>query len=167
MNLIRIPFLLIITLIGLSFTVHKFYVSVTKIEYIEKEQALQVISKIFVDDIEAVLQARYNNNISLGDSEDTEQEAFFLKKYVTQKFSIVVDGVIKSLDYLGYAYDNDLLKIYMEVPEVSSLSSIEIENKMLTEHFKEQQNIIHLKNNENRKTLILERDNPKGLLKLN
>ena len=44
-------------------------------------------------------------------------------------------------------------------------NSIEVENKVLLEMFSEQKNIIHVKKNDTRSSLILENGNPKGLLK--
>ena len=48
-------FLLLLSLPVLmaSSSAHKFYVSITKIEYVASQQSLQIITKIFIDDFEA------------------------------------------------------------------------------------------------------------------
>ncbi|MBL4663898.1 MAG: hypothetical protein JKY22_10200 [Flavobacteriaceae bacterium] len=167
MKLLRITLLLVIATTTLSFTVHKFYVSITKIEYSQEEASLQIISKLSIDDIEDVLQARYNPSLVMNSKKETEATGKFLKEYVLQKFIIEVNGEVVALNYLGFEYDIDVVKIFIEVKGVSELNSISVENKMLMELFEEQQNIIRVKRFKKRKSLVLDADNPKGLLNFN
>ena len=52
--------LLFTAVLLLSFaSTHKFYVSVTNVVYSEKEDALQITSRIFIDDLEKLLEERY------------------------------------------------------------------------------------------------------------
>ena len=48
-------FLLVLPLLAFS-VAHKFYVSVTNINYSEKDDAFQVTTRIFIDDLEEVLK---------------------------------------------------------------------------------------------------------------
>lgn len=68
------------------------------------------------------------------------------------------------LKYIGKEYDVDMVVSYIEVKDIKELKTIEIENKVLTEIFSDQQNIIHLKTPKSRRSLILDRDEPSGLL---
>lgn len=167
MKFLRITLLLTVLLTTLSFTAHKFYVSITKVEFSPEESSLQIISKLFIDDIEDVLQARYNPSIVMSGENETAAVGEFLKEYVLQKLVVEINGEPVTLNYLGHEYDNDLVKTYIEVTGVSELKSISVENKMLMELFEEQQNIIHVKRFKKRKSLVLEADNPKGLLNFN
>ncbi|MEM7087756.1 MAG: DUF6702 family protein [Bacteroidota bacterium] len=167
MKFLRIAFLLVILTTTLSFTAHKFYVSITKVEYSQEESSLQIISKLFIDDIEDVLQARYNPSLIMGGEKETEAVSKFLREYILQKLVVEVDGAPVALNYLGHEYENDVVRIYIEVEGVSEFKSISVENKMLMELFEEQQNIIHVKRFKKRKSLVLEADNPKGLLNFN
>lgn len=148
-------------------SVHKFYVSITKIEYVKEKNSLQIITKIFTDDIEDVLQQRYDASISLDTKKETEAADDDLKNYILQKLNIKVNGKPVQLNYIGKEYDTDMVVAYIEVTGVKDLKSIEIENKVLMELFPEQQNIIHLKTPNTRKSLILEKDEPKGVLDFN
>ncbi len=164
MKFFRIVVLAVLLPTLASFTAHKFYVSITKIEFAEEEQTLQIISKIFIDDIEDVLQERYDKTLVLGSETETAKEINFLNKYVLQKFDIQVNGVPMKYEILGHEYENDIIKVYIEIQQVSELNSIIVENKMLMEMFEEQQNIIHVKKGKKRKSLVLDKDNPKGTL---
>tara|TARA_B110000977_G_C11041139_1_gene478914 strand:+ start:386 stop:889 length:504 start_codon:yes stop_codon:yes gene_type:complete len=146
---------------------HKFYVSITKIEYVAESESLQIITQFFIDDIEEVLRKRYRSDVSLGTTKETEEDRALLKKYILQKLKISVNGRPVTLDYLGIEYDIDMVKSYIEVSGIETLNTMEIEFKALTEIFTEQQNIIHFKSSKNRKSLILDVDNPNGVLNFN
>lgn len=167
MNYLRLGMLTLLIPVVLSFTAHKFYVSITKIEYSVEEESLQIINKLFIDDIEDVLQARYSKSVSLDPEKETPTDAEFLREYVLQKLVIEVNGEPVELSYLGHEYENDVVKSYIEVEGVSELKSISVENKMLMELFEEQQNIIHVKRGKKRKSLVLDVDNPNGVLNFN
>ena len=143
---------------------HKFYVSITKIEYVKEKSSLQIITKIFIDDIEDALQQHYDPSISLDTKKETEAADEDLKKYILQKINIKVNGKTVTFDYIGKEYDTDMVVAYIEVKNVKELKTIEIENKVLMEMFPEQQNIVHLKTPNSRKSLILDKDEPNGKL---
>lgn len=143
---------------------HKFYVSITKIEISEESQSLQIISKIFIDDIEDTLQKRYDPDLSLDTEKETEAHTRLLQKYVLQKFKVEIDGVAYQPEYLGREYENDVVKCYLEIPGIANMNQIEIENSILMDMFDEQQNIIHVKKGKTRKSLVLDKEHPKGML---
>jgi hypothetical protein len=167
MKFIKIILLVFLFPLITGSTEHKFYVSITKIEYVAESESLQIITQFFIDDIEEVLQKRYRRDVSLGTTKETEEDVVLLEKYILQKLKISVNGAPVALDYLGIEYDIDLVKSFIEVAGVKEFKSVEIEFKALTEIFTEQQNIIHFKTSEKRKSLILDIDNPKGVLNFN
>ena len=172
MQLLRMRFLkyiLVLLLFPLitGATDHKFYVSITKVEYVKKQQSLQIISQIFIDDIEDVLQERYSAEVSLDTNKETEVYVQFLKEYILKKLEISVNGQPVDLNYIGKEYDVDMVKVYLEATHVPEIKTLEIENKLLMDLYEEQQNIIHYKSNSKRKSLILDKENPKGVLNLN
>jgi hypothetical protein len=164
MKIFRIFALLMVFPLVSGAPAHKFYVSITKIEYVKEKSSLQIITKIFIDDIEDALQQRYNLSISLDTKKETAAADEDLKKYILQKINIKVNGKAVSLNYIGKEYDTDMVVAYMEVTGVKELKTITIENKILLDVFSEQQNIIHLKTPNSRKSLILDKDEPSGQL---
>lgn len=167
MKIFKIILILVLFPILTASTNHKFYVSITTIENAPKEETLQLITKIFLDDIEAALEMRYGRKFNFNSKKETKEDADILKDYVFQKLKITVNDAPATLNYIGKEYDIDVVKMYIEIPNVPKLNSIEIENKILLDMFAEQQNIIHVKNNGERRSLILENENPKGLLNFN
>ncbi|GHC56059.1 DUF6702 family protein [Ulvibacter litoralis] len=164
MKFIKLAFLPLLFLVITGATAHKFYVSITKIEYVAEKESIQIITQLFVDDIEQTLRKRYRKDVSLGTKKETEADAKLLKEYILQKLTIKVNGKPVVLHYLGKEYENDLVKSYIEITGIKEFKEIEVENKVLMDVFEEQQNIIHLKSKDHRRSLILDSDNPKGLL---
>ncbi len=143
---------------------HKFYVSTTNIEFVPKSESVQIISKIFIDDIEKALRKRSGKEVSLATKKETEADRELLKNYIMQKFSISINGEDSKYQYLGIDYETDIVKCYLEITGVSEFKTIEVDNKILFDMFDEQKNIIHVKTPESRKSMVLNIDNPKGLL---
>ncbi|MBP2832148.1 peptidase E [Aquimarina sp. U1-2] len=160
----KILFFLTIACIVSSFTIHKFYVSVTQIDYNTNQQSLQIITRVFIDDIEDVLKERYDTNIVLLATKENPNIDQYLNTYFTKKLRIKVNGEQVSFNFLGKEYEDDLLICYLEIEQVSSLTSIEISNEILMDLFEEQQNIVHIKKEDQRKSLILESGKSEGLL---
>jgi len=163
----KLLFFAAIVLVSLSsFTaVHRFYVSVTQIEYNEEQKSLQIISRIFIDDIEEVLRKRYDESLVLVSEKEEAKINQYLDRYLQQKLRIVVNGREVAFSFIGKEYDNDLVLCYLEVTDISSLETITVSNFTLMDFFDEQQNIIHVKKGNKRKSLILEKEKDKGMLK--
>lgn len=164
MKLIRVFIVLIMLPMITGASLHKFYVTTTKIEYNSEKKSLQIISKIFIDDIEDVLQLRYDPEISLSTKKERKKDEAYLKKYVLEKMVIHLDGTEKRVNYIGREYENDMVKIYLEVIPVDDFSEIEVENKILFDLTNEQQNIVHIKHHDVRRSLVLTPENPNGML---
>ncbi len=162
----KTTFLLLVTLsiIFSSFTLHKFYVSVTQIDYNKEQRSLQIITRVFVDDIEDLLQERYDDSIVLNTKEEKSKVDGYLYKYLTQKLKIKVNGNDVSFTFLGKEFEDDLVICYLEIENITSLENIEISNEILMDLFEEQQNIVHVKKENQRKSLILEKGKSNGLL---
>ncbi|MFD2564543.1 DUF6702 family protein [Aquimarina rubra] len=162
-SLLILPILLVV--LSSFSTLHKFYVSVTQIEYNEEQKSLQIISRIFIDDIEEVLRQRYDETIELISEKEEAKVDQYLSKYLSQKLSITVNGQQVAFNFIGKEYDNDLVLCYLEVENVPSLETITVTNQALMDFFEEQQNIIHVKKGKKRKSLILQKERDKGMLK--
>ena len=160
---------LILFLPLLAFTAaHKFYVSVTNISYSEKDDALQITSRIFIDDLEQVLKERYGIEADLSANNESELTNEYLEKYLRRKFLVKINGEEKTFDFIGKKYDNDILVCYLEVAKIDlpTVTSIEIQNEILTDLFDEQQNIVHFKINGKKKSFVLIKSDTKGMLNL-
>ena len=168
MHYLKKSFLILLLPMFAFTTAHKFYVSVTNVTYSEKNEALQITSRVFIDDLEEVLKERYDIEANLDSEQESEITQEYLKKYLRAKFVVEVNGELRSYEYVGKKFDNDVVIFYLEIPELkfSELKSIQIQNEMLTDMYDEQQNILHFKIDGKKKSFVLMKENTKGVLNL-
>ncbi len=159
----KLIFLLILPLF--AFTMHKYYISMTKIKYVQEERSVQVTMRFFIDDLEKTLNNRFKKEFNLATKEELKEADKFLNLYIHQKFGVVINKQKVEYTYLGKEYENDVVFLYMEGVDIDDISSIEVKNSMLMESFEEQQNYIKLFMNDQVKTMVLTRPNDKEMLK--
>ncbi|WP_452223296.1 DUF6702 family protein [Lacinutrix chionoecetis] len=158
--------LLIISIIAsLAFvSVHKYYVSITKIEYVEEKQSVQIITRIFTDDFERLLKERYNNNIVLASKQDETAIDNLIEKYLLSRFKISINDKTSKLNFIGKEYDEDVVQCYLEIENVKDIKSFSVENSTLFDLFSDQKNIVRTFINGKHKSFILIPENDKGML---
>ena len=162
-------FLILLVLPLLAFSAaHKFYVSVTNVNYSEKDKAIQITSRVFIDDLHKLLLERYDVKSKFATEEESPLADEYLEKYLRSKFVIEVNGANASYDYIGKKYDADVVVFYIEVPNIDleTVKSVQIENEMLMDLFEDQQNVVHFKFGFDKKSLVLVKSRTKGMLKL-
>ncbi len=157
--------LLLLLIPLMSFTAaHKFYLSVTDIEHSEKNKSLQIITKVFIDDMEDALNERYDITANLSSKNESKAADLYLEKYLKKKIQLTINGEERSFVFLGKEFEEDLMLCYLEVEQVEKLESIEVVNSVLCDMFDEQQNILHIKANGKSKSYMLVKENDKALL---
>lgn len=168
MNILKKTFLLLLLPLVAFTAAHKFYVSVTNVVYSDKDDAIQITTRIFIDDLDNAFKERYEIKSQMATKKELENIDVYVEKYLKSKFLIYIDGEQKEFTYIGKKYDNDVVVCYIEVPNVkfTSIKSIAIINEVLMDMFDEQQNVVHFKLNDNKKSFVLTRDNNKGMLNL-
>lgn len=144
-------------------TIHKYYISNTQIEYAKEKQSVQIITRLFTDDFEDVLQERYDETLVI-DGDNSEIVDTYIERYLSEKFRIKIDSISKTPIFIGKEIDLDIVKCYLEIEDVKSINSIEVTNQSLFGLFNEQQNIIKLDINSKKKSLILTKQKDKALL---
>jgi len=163
----KVFLLLLLPLLAFG-TAHKFYLSVTQVRYSQKDDALQITTRLFIDDMNSVLKERYGLDARLGGNEERAMDVEYLEKYVRAKFSVGINGKTADYTFIGKKYDADVLICYLEVPKVDfpNISSITIENEILTDLFEDQQNVLHFNINGKKKSYVLLKSDTKGMLNL-
>ncbi|ARV14499.1 DUF6702 family protein [Polaribacter sp. SA4-12] len=149
----------------LSFSAHKYYLSLTQIEYRSEKKSVQITINVFMNDIEVALNKDYNIDLRLHTKKELKDNDVYFIKYLKEKLHFKIDDISKEFNYIGKEYDGDLVYFYLEIENIKEVNSIEIENKILTKHFPEQKNLIKSKVGKKHKSILLTAKNDKGLLK--
>ncbi len=150
----------------LSFhSAHKFYVSVTDMEYNDETKSLQIISRVFIDDMEKLLKARYSDALYLNKNDEHSAADGFLQKYYEDKLQVTINGELKKVNYIGKKYENDQLVLFLEIENLASPPEVTVKNEVLIDLFPEQKNVVHVTRNGTTRSLILSRNNGTGQIK--
>lgn len=145
-------------------SVHKYYISVTQVDFIEEKKTVQITSRIFIDDFESLLRERYDEQITLAEAKEHESVDLYMERYLREKIKIKINEAEVNFSFLGKEYDGDIMRCYLEIVDIESIKSIQIINKVLFDLYDEQQNLIKFKMNSKQKSFILTSQNDKALL---
>lgn len=144
---------------------HPLHVSVTEIEFNEKNKSLEIMMRIFTDDLEEAIRRQQNdkslNILHPPEGKTTDQ---IISDYLAAHLRLSLDGKIRKLNYLGHEVEADAVVCYIEVTGVKNWKYIEIRNNIITEVYDDQSNIINVTVNDKVKSLRLTESEQSGRL---
>lgn len=155
-----------IILVYIFLVLHPVHVSVTEITLDEKEKELEIIARIFWDDLEnSVREAKQQRELNLLDQGvSTTTTDQLVLEYLQPRFKLSLNGKPQKLKYLGHEVEGEAILCYIQVTGVRKLETIEVFNSIITEFHEDQSNLVHVTVGEKVKSLRLMRDNPSGKL---
>ena len=140
---------------------HPIHVSVSEINYSEKDKALQITSRIFIDDLELSIRNKRKEpelDILLPKNGLTTDQ--IVSEYLKDHFTIRLDGKIQKMKLLGHETEDVALICYIEIERVKKFKTIEVFNDIITEMHSDQSNLVHVTYQGPIKSARLVRDNP-------
>jgi len=158
-------FLLVFLVPIFAFNAHKFYLSLTQIEYNEKNKSIEIIINVFIDDLETTLNKLHDKEFELDTKKELKDADTYFFKYLQNNVKLKIDGKSVSYNYIGKEYDGDVVFFYLEVTDINSVQEIDINNTLLLEHFPDQQNLIKSKVQKKHKSLMLTNKEQSGIIK--
>lgn len=138
-----------------SFSAHKFYVSVTQIDYVPSKKRVEITSRIFIDDLEKGLNKRFNKKVNLTSTKELPEAEELIKSYLKEKIKISINKKPQNIEFLDREVEGDVLILYTKIAISKKINTFEIYNSLLTEVYTDQQNIVHTNINSNKKSILL------------
>lgn len=155
------PFLSVFLITFLT-VVHPLHISVTEISLDEKEHELEIMIRVFTDDLEqAIRSERKNPDLNLWSPGKTTTDKL-VWEYLQPKFKLTSGGEVLNLKYLGHEKDEDVTVFYIQVQPMQKFETISITNSIITELYDDQSNLINVTLGETTKSLRLMRSNSSG-----
>jgi len=130
----KIVFLIILPFLALSS--HKYYLSLTDIEYSIEKKNLEIIINLFIDDLEYTVNTDFEIDLKLSTKDELKNADVYLKKYLNKNLTFKIDNKQINFDYIGKEYEGDLVYFYLEIDSVNNPNSLELSNKLLLKYFK-------------------------------
>ena len=137
---------------------HKFYVSTSVAEFLKEKKSIQVISQIFIDDLDGDLKLYPDSDPILIDS--------LISNYLDNHLKFIENGNVLKNSFVGREYKNDVLVCYTEVFFDSIPQLIQVRNTILFDFISEQKNIFHFQNGNLRKSYLFYSDNSTYMINL-
>lgn len=134
----------VFTPLGKAYGRHPIHVSVTEIEYDAGEKELEIMIRIFIDDLENALR-RYHgqDNIDILNPGSTSVDKL-IRAYLEENFVVSLDNRKQRMTYLGQEEEGQAFICYVLVPGVSAWKVCEVTNSILLEMYDDQSNIVHV-----------------------
>lgn len=143
---------------------HPMHVSVTEIEMDEKEKRLEIMMRVFIDDLELTLRQNFRQP-ELDVLEPKGQSLDnLMQSYLKTRFAIMLDGKSQIVKYLGHERDHEAFIFYIEVEKVKKWKAIQIRNSIITEIYDDQSNLVHVSRGETVRSVRLTRSKPDDII---
>jgi len=144
--------------------VHPMHVSVTEIEMNDKEKRLEIMMRVFIDDLEVTLRRNFKQP-TLDVIEPKGQTLDeLMQSYLKTRFQVSLDGKSQVIKYLGHERDHEAFVFYIEVEKVKKWKAIQVQNSIITEIYDDQSNLVHVTVAETVRSLRLTRAKPTDVI---
>lgn len=115
-------------------SVHPIHISVTEIEFNEKTKSLEIITRIFTDDLELSVRKQINEpELDLLNPKNGKTTEELVESYLREHFKIKLDGKLQAMSYLGHEQEGFALVCYFEIENVKKFNTIEVFNDVIME----------------------------------
>ncbi len=120
------------------------------------KQQVQLTSRFFLEDIEALMQKETGQKVVFSPDSNLAEIDAFVKDFYLNNLAITLDGGQQNVDYLGREYKDDLLVVYAEIVlPFNEIKRLEVKATFLTDFLSGQQNIIHVSSPNQKKSFLL------------
>ena len=155
---------MILAFCALFSILHPLHVSVSEINYSEKDKAFQITTRIFIDDLElSIRNKRREPEMDLLTPKNGLTTDQLVEEYMKDHFKIKLDGKLRNLKLLGHEVEDVAIVCYIEIENVKKVKAVEVFNDIITETFDNQSNIVHLTYQGPVKSVRLTHDEPSGV----
>jgi len=152
-------------LYSLYFLLHPIHISVSEINYNEKEKRLEIISRIFIDDLELAIRAQRNEeDLDLIEPRNGLTTSKMVSDYLQKHFAIKLDGKLQKINFLDIEREDPALICYLYVENIKKFKTIEVRNDVIMEIHADQSSIVHVTYKGPIKSMRLTRENSIGTI---
>lgn len=151
----KILLLFLISIATVSFVLHKYYVSITEINYSTEKQQIEISLKIFNDDLQHALDYKLGKPVNIGSHNEFKSLDSLISDYVKSNISIKANTNSLKLNMMGREIEGEATWIYLYSTFSDSIKSIEVKNTILTDMFDEQRNVIQVNMYNSTKSTLL------------
>ncbi len=144
---------------------HDFHTSITEAHFNTQSGNLEVSIKVFTDDLENHLQARYQHKIRFSETTRTNTTDSILTIFLKEHFSVVNGNKSVIFSYLGLEHEKDITYLYLEGLNQNPQSQVTLRNTIFIDDFNDQANIVNARVNGDWHSVFLNKNKPQQVLR--
>jgi hypothetical protein len=142
-----------------TYSTHPMHLCVTEMNFNQAGKALEISHKIFYDDLEEAIFASTKQKLALHTPQENPKSAEYIQNYLRTKFEVTCNQKKQTINFVGSEYENSAIWVHYEIVNVGNLQTLEIKNTILLDLFDDQNNFLHFKKGEFRKSWRFNLDN--------
>ncbi|MDR3094451.1 MAG: hypothetical protein LBU62_07440 [Bacteroidales bacterium] len=122
---------------------HPVYVSVCNVDIDASRSVVTLSLKVFTDDMETMLHNKYNINGWIGTPKEHRNSRRLIGEYIAERLSVEVNRrnrLVLQTDSM--IVSEGALWIYMTGKSAGAIQHIAVENRVLTDFFRQQTNLV-------------------------
>lgn len=148
----------IFTLALLSFSWHKYFVSITEAAYIPASEKMEISIKFIGHDLEKALADEGVPEMFLGTDKEILNANNYLETYIEKHLRFIAGDHTIDLKLIGKEVNNDdFIYCYIETEKTTMPEKLTIKNSLLVHTFPEQKNTLYLNVNGKTHTLYFDK----------
>ena len=157
---------MVLLIYSLLVLLHPIHLSVTEVTYSEKDKAIQITSRIFIDDLELSIQNQLKQpNLDILQPKNGMTLDQMAQEYLKEHLKVKLDGKPQTIKLLGHEIEDVAVVFYIEIENVKKIKSMEVRNDVIMETHEDQSNIVHVTYKSPVKSVRLLRDKPSEVFK--
>jgi hypothetical protein len=127
-------------------SLHAFHISKTEMTFQPAQKSVQVTMHIFIDDLEKGLEKQGQSKLFVGTEREQKDVNTLIFNYLQKNLSIQLNGKKVNYEWVGKetTKDRQALWVYLEIKNIRAVRNISVENRVLTEIFDDQKNIVQI-----------------------
>lgn len=136
---------------------HKFYTSLTQVEYNSTNRTAEVIMNLYTDDLEKALSEKFGRKVTSLDKDFNP----LCYQYLDSKFQVkdAKNHPLKN-EYVGIELKREMVSVFLEVKLAQGLNQAHIKQVSLLDTYSDQTNIVNIKSGKNKTSLVFKAGSP-------
>lgn len=159
----------LLLMMTLPIRAHDQHTSSAEMEYNPRTQKLEVSLTVFVDDLELALMRHSERLMSLEKTPASDFDAQ-IQAYLARSFIVTeANGRAAKIEWLGRELEAEKsesprVTLFFEVPLIACLSGVSLQHTVFCDLYKDQSNLLHLRQESGSRELLFSKTQPLHLL---
>jgi hypothetical protein len=128
---------------------HPIHLSITDVEHNPKDQSLEIVHKVFIDDLEKILENTYRTRLYLATDKEHADTDKFIIAYLKKHFTLEIDGRVYVPEFHGKFVNakEDIFAVWIlaKIEGIAQIKTIKHSNTILMDLYDDQENFTHFK----------------------